>query len=170
MSVSGDLDARVARLEREARIWRAAAVLSILVAAVTWVVPSVSAQTQPPNVLAQNVVADSILARQIIVVPNPGPGDTHGAVASIGLVAKANAASVLVYGPTAEVTVQGPGGAGPGSTGPTLRATANGQYAAVSTSDTSQNLAPMGFVQGLPGAFRAFDMTVSQTEPVWTAP
>jgi hypothetical protein len=44
MSHDGDLDVRVAGLEREARTWRAAAALSVLLAAAAWLVPSVSAQ------------------------------------------------------------------------------------------------------------------------------
>jgi hypothetical protein len=58
-----DRDARVARLEREGRVWRAVAVLSMLVAAVAWVVPSASAQ-------GQTLKADTIYARSIYVVPD----------------------------------------------------------------------------------------------------
>jgi hypothetical protein len=167
MSGNGDFDARLVRLEREARVWRVAAVLSILLAAVAWVVPSASAQ--PQNINAQNVVADSILARQIYVVPNPGPGDTRAAVASIGLVANTNAAQVLVYGPTATVAVQGPGSAGPGSVGPTINANSNAQTATVYAYDASRAGAAMGFVPNVPGAFRAYD-SVDNPVPVWSAP
>jgi hypothetical protein len=64
MPSNGDLDARLARLEREGRVWRAAAVLSMFFAAVAWVVPSVSAQSQI-------ITVDTVFARQIVVRPNP---------------------------------------------------------------------------------------------------
>jgi hypothetical protein len=175
MPGTGDLDRRVLRLEREARGWRAAAVLSILFAAVAWIVPSVSAQTQ-------TIKADTIYARQISVVPDPDK--LSAASPAVRLFANQTQATLSVGGPTEFVSVstETPVGAflsvhgytaavtvwGPNPGGPSVTIGATDQQARVEAFDVSKALASMGFQPNVPGAFRAYDP--GQNDPVWTAP
>ena len=162
MSVTyGGLDARVARLEREARIWRVATVGMLLCAILAWVVPAASAQSQ-------TIKADTIYARQIWVVPSPDTfPDTPGAGTYVTLTADQNkGASVLVTGRTANLYVSGPAGAG---FGPTIAASADVKDGTITTLDASKASASMGYVQSGAGAFRAYD-NVDNTDPVWSAP
>jgi hypothetical protein len=203
MSANVDLDTRVARLEREARIWRVAAVLSMLIAGVAWMAPSASAQ-------GQAFKADTIYARSIYVVPDlantssaastgislqatstgnflyvSSPQNTGGlASTAVSLHADGGQASLSVSNQVANVQLLAAGGAsvsasgststvslfGPVPGGPSLFAGVNTQNARVDTLDGSNGTASMGFQPGVPGAFRAYDPAVSQTDPVWTAP
>jgi hypothetical protein len=156
MPASGDFDARIVRLEREARVWRAAAVASVLLATVAWLVPSVSAQPQ-------TIRADRILAREIYVVRDlldPAPAAATG----ISLRTDANGANVLVNGPSARVAVFGPA---PGAPFASMNADAGSAW--VTASDASHGLVTVGYLPGQAGAFRAFDST-SGDDPVWSAP
>jgi hypothetical protein len=156
---SEDLEARIGRLEREGRMWRAAAVVSMVLAAVGWVVPSVSAQTQ-------TITADTIFAHQIYVVPGPlaaGPTGCGSACTYVTLTADGNGASVIVSGARASM-----GAYYLGSAGPTAALSADAQSATVVAGDAS-HASEMGFAPNKPGAFRVYDPT-SSTEPVWTAP
>jgi len=150
MPGNGDLDVRVTRLEREARVWRAAAVLSMLLATVGRLAPSVSAQTQP-----QTINLDTIVARQIFV---------RGAGGSITLTADAtNGASVVVNGQTtASLALFGQAGLG-------VTAPATDKYGAVDTYDASKAVAEMGLAPNMPGAFRVYD-NIANIEPAWSAP
>lgn len=150
MPGNGDVDVRVTRLEREARVWRAAAVLSMLLATVGRLAPSVSAQTQP-----QTINLDTIVARQIFV---------RGAGGSITLTADAtNGASVVVNGQTtASLALFGQAGLG-------VTASATDKYGAVDTYDASKAVAEMGLAPNMPGAFRVYD-NIANIEPAWSAP
>jgi hypothetical protein len=155
MTSNSDLDARVARLEREGRVWRAAAVLSMLFAVGAWIVPAASAQTQAP------FVADTIFARQIFVVPNvlaPNSGS------AIRLTVDGNGAALSVQGSEASLIV-----AGLDSRGPAVNTMADAQSARVWTFDASHASASMGWLPDAPGAFRAYD-NIANPDPVWAAP
>jgi hypothetical protein len=157
MQGNGDLDTRVARLEREARVWRAAAALLLLVATAAWVVPSASAQSG-----TQTLTADTIVARQIYVALNPASALTTagGLNSSISLTAGPNANSL---------SMTGPNNATP-TTGPFVSIFVGGQTATVSASNLPTDTATMGLQANSPVRFAVYDTSVSQTDPVWTAP
>jgi hypothetical protein len=73
-------------------------------------------------------------------------------------------AGVVITAPTAGLTLGHLGTSG------NVILMADGQAASVSAVDPSQRSASMGYRADSPGAFRASDPAVSQTDPVWTAP
>ena len=197
MSKNQVLEVRVARLEREGRAWRYAATVSMLIAAIAWVVPAASAQ--PQTIKAENISADSISAHQIYVTPGTG---TSGSQISLG--ANDDGAGVSISGRTASLEISGPNSSASvslavtgskaglavlgsdaanvlvsGSTasvkatnfssGHSAAAIADAQASIVSAFGPSQS-AYMGYQPNEPGAFRAYDSDISPTDPVWTAP
>ena len=197
MSENQILEARLAHLEREGRVWRAAAVVSMLIAALAWVVPAASAQ--PQTIKADSISADSISAHQIYVTPSTG---TSGS--KISLEAHDDGAGVSISGRTASLEISTPNSSATvnlavtaskaglavlgsddanvlvsGSTasvkatnftsGRSAAAIADAEASIISAFGPSQS-AYMGYQPNEPGAFRAYDSDVSPTDPVWTAP
>jgi hypothetical protein len=157
MPTNIDFTARIDRLEREARVWRAAAVLAVLLAAAAWLVPAASAQSQVMRV-------DTIFARRIYVEPHPFAAPSEG---GISLIVDENGASVLVNGsPRSRVALFGPGAP---QSQTLVSASVDDQSASVWAYDASHASASMGFAPDVPGAFRAYD-SADNPVPVWTAP
>jgi hypothetical protein len=149
---AGDIDARITRLEREARVWKAAAILSVLVAAIAWVVPSVSAQSQTQTLTADAITVDTIHARLIQVSPYPPTAPPREGLGEglVTIVAGESGSSILMSGSAVSLQV------GTNDSNPRLVENVDAQSATLWAYDASHAAVSMGLMPGAPGAFRVY--------------
>jgi hypothetical protein len=127
MAASGDLEARVAKLERQTRVAQGFGVFALLVAASAWLVPGIA------PVVAQ-ITVDTLNARQIYV---------RGVGGFISISTDPIGATIDVAGPSGDV--------------PLVAICTDKQSAAVRTFAVSKAVVAIGYSPNEAGAIRAYD-------------